>query len=281
MNALMETPAILEVPVDDGVIDVTVYGDSVESSVTILCLHGWTLDQRSFEFQRHLARPPFCLATFDRRGFGASPLEPNFTREVEDLHYISRALPGNVFVYGVSQGARLALRATALGRVAPAGLILQGGHLDGFTSEEQPAEIIPFDDYRAFLTSGNIDAFRQSWCRHPLVSAGFDGTTNVEPMSYVSHYRGMDLLAPDALPVSMDLREQVGALQIPVMTIVGTLETPSRKAHAAAIEELTGAQRLSVDGGGHLCHLSHPERVNPYLHAWCTEVSARVGDGVE
>ena len=281
MNALVETPAILEVPVDDGVIDVTVYGDSVESSVTILCLHGWTLDQRSFEFQRHLARSPFCLATFDRRGFGASPLAPNFTREVEDLHYISRALPGHVFVYGVSQGARLALRATALGRMAPAGLILQGGHLDGFIAEEQPAEMIPFDDYRASLASGDIDAFRQSWRRHPLVSAGFDETPGTDPMFYVSQYRGLDLLTPDALPAPMDLREQVDALRIPVMTIVGTLETPSRKAHAAAIEELTGAQRLSVDGGGHLCHLSHPERVNPYLHAWCSEVSARIGDGVE
>lgn len=279
MTALVETPTILEVSVDDGVIDVTVYGDSVEPSVTILCLHGWTLDQRSFEFQRHLASPPFCLATFDRRGFGASPLEPNFTREIEDLQYISRALPGHVILYGVSQGARLALRATALGRVAPAGLILQGGHLDGFTSEEQPAEVIPFDDYRISLASGDIDAFTESWCRHPLVSAGFDETT--EPMSYVSQYRGLDLLASDALPVPMDLREQIGALKIPVMTIVGALETPSRKAHAAAIEELTGAQRLSVDGGGHLCHLSHPERVNPYLQAWCSEVSARIGDGIE
>ena len=60
-----------------------------------------------------LRRAKWWVATFDRRGFGASPLEPDFARELDDLSKVTRALPGRVIVYGVSQGARLALRAAA------------------------------------------------------------------------------------------------------------------------------------------------------------------------
>ena len=79
----------------------------------------------------------------------------------------------------------------------------------------------------------------------------------------------------------MDLQHRVRELGIPIMTVVGSLETRARRAHAAEIERLTGAHRLIVEGGGHLCHLSHPDRVNAGVLDWCAGVSARAGDGVE
>jgi len=239
------TSGVIAVPVDGGSIQVTIHSGALMPAISLLCVHGWTLDQHSFDLQRVLAQSEMVVATFDRRGFGASPLEPDFARELDDLSKVTRALPGRVIVYGVSQGARLALRAAALGSIAPAGLILQGGHLDGYVCEELPEETIPFDHYRACFASGEVEAFQNHWGAHPLIAAGFGEAESKNLQGYFSHYRGLDLL------------------------------------HAAEIERLTGAHRLIVEGGGHLCHLSHPDRVNAGVLDWCAGVSARAGDGVE
>lgn len=266
---------------DGGVIPVTLHAETLAPVVTLLCLHGWTLDHSSFSAQQSLGRQGMAMATFDRRGFGANTLPPNFSQEVDDLSRITRALPGRVILYGVSQGARLALRAAALGAVAPDGLILQGGHLDGFVCEEPLGEAIPFDYYRACFGVQDVTAFQQHWRQHPLVAPGFDGSETTDPAAYFAKYRGIDLLTPNALPAQMDLREQVGQLNIPVMTIVGSLETHSRKTHACEIEQLTDARRLTVNGGGHLCHLSHWKTVNAGLLGWCSDLSARITDRIE
>ena len=277
----MTTSGVIAVPVDGGSIQVTIYSGALMPAISLLCVHGWTLDQHSFDLQRVLAQREMVVATFDRRGFGASPLEPDFARELDDLSKVTRALPGRVIVYGVSQGARLALRAAALGSIAPAGLILQGGHLDGYVCEELPEETIPFDHYRACFASGEVVAFQNHWGAHPLIAAGFGEAESKNLQGYFSHYRGLDLLTPNALPTPMDLQHRVRELGIPIMTVVGSLETRARRAHAAEIERLTGAHRLIVEGGGHLCHLSHPDRVNAGVLDWCAGVSARARDGVE
>jgi len=277
----MTTSGVIAVPVDGGTIEVTIHSGALIPATTLLCVHGWTLDQHSFDLQRALAQSEMAIATFDRRGFGANPLQPDFARELDDLSKITLALPGRIIVYGVSQGARLALRATALGKIVPAGLILQGGHLDGYVCEEQPEETIPFDHYRTCFASGDVEAFQRHWGAHKLISAGFGEAESRNLRGYFSHYRGLDLLTPNALPTPMDLQQRVGELGIPIMTIAGSLETGARQAHAAEIERLTGAHRLTVEGGGHLCHLSHPDQVNAGVLKWCAEVSARIGDGVE
>ena len=91
--------------------------------INLLCLHGWTLDSRSFNPQLALVSSQLQLVRYDRRGFGRNTLPPCFQTELDDLPAIMRSLSGSVVLWGVSQGARLALRywvaATAAVRGSP------------------------------------------------------------------------------------------------------------------------------------------------------------------
>lgn len=242
---------------------------SIPAQVTVICVHGWTLDHRSFVAQRALADRGVRLVRYDRRGFGHSALAPNFQRELDDLDFLVSHFDTPVVLYGVSQGARLALRYAVLGKQPLAGLILQGGHVDGLAVDESPGEAIPFDTYRSWLAQGDLARFRQHWMQHPLVCKGMGTLTSQEILSLIDTYRGADLLIDDALPVSMDLRPEIDGLTLPILTVVGSLETASRKAHARAIQSLTGAEELTVPGGGHLCNVSHSQQVNDGISAWC------------
>ena len=238
------------------------------AQVTVICVHGWTLDHRSFEEQRALADQGIRIVRYDRRGFGHSAVTPNFQRELEDLDALVSHFDTPVILYGVSQGARLALRYAVLGEQPLAGLVLQGGHVDGLAVEESAGEGIPFETYREWLAQGDLDRFRKHWIQHPLVYKGMGRLTSQEVLSLIDTYDGADLLTDNALPISIDIRKEIAALTLPILTVVGSLETASRKTHARAIQSLTGAQELSVPDGGHLCHISHGQLVNDGICAW-------------
>jgi len=241
---------------------------SFSTRLTLICLHGWTLDYRSFSAQRTLANHGVRLVRFDRRGFGGSKVAPDFQCELQDLDALISLCDTPVILYGVSQGARLALRYAVLGGYPLAGLILQGGHVDGLVVDDTPHEAIPFETYRQWLKQGEIDRFRQHWSQHPLVNAGMDKKTSKDVLSLIERYDGADLLTRGALPTAIDIRADLALLSLPILTVVGSLEVASRKLHAQAIQSLTGAHALNIAGGGHLCHVSHAQQVNEGIKAW-------------
>jgi pimeloyl-ACP methyl ester carboxylesterase len=244
------------------------------ATCTLLCVHGWTLDHRSFAAQQPLAAFGIAVASYDRRGFGCSALAPDFSREVEDLLAVVESLPSPVVLYGVSQGARLVLRFLANHADRVVGAAVQGGHLDGFAVEEAPWEAIPFADYQSWLSAGNLEAFRAHWLQHPLMSRGASEVQMEQLLTAIDAYKGSDLLTPGALPNPMDIREAISAISLPLLTVTGTLETQSRIAHADEIDRLAGGRRLTVEGGGHLCNFTHAESFNRGLLAWLRSVCA-------
>lgn len=237
-------------------------------AVTVVCLHGWTLDHHSFSGQRLLVNAGVRLVRFDRRGFGRSGLAPNLESELDDLACLLDYLDTPVVLYGVSQGARLALRYAASQKHALAGLILQGGHVDGLSVVESPGEAIPFEMYRQWIARGDIERFREHWLQHPLVSTGMAQVPQNELMAWIKYYDGADLLAECSRPDHRDIRPLLSMLNLPVLTVVGSLETASRKAHAQALQTLLHAETAVISGGGHLCQLSHPEVVNHAISRW-------------
>ncbi len=96
---------LITVDLGDGKRDVFVtQSQSIPVQVTVICLHGWTLDHRSFVKQRALADRGVRLVRYDRRGFGHSGVAPNFQRELEDLDALVSYFDTPVVLYGVSQG---------------------------------------------------------------------------------------------------------------------------------------------------------------------------------
>ena len=270
---MLTSQQILTVAVRGGTLTVDMFGVGGEERPVLLCLHGWTLDKHSFGFQRELLEYNVTLATFDRRGFGDSPLVPNFSREVADLRAVISAIGRPVVLYGVSQGARLALRFALDGCEGLRGLILQGGHIDGLQVAEDPEEAIPFDRYRQWLSGGELQQFRADWLAHPLMHRGCESVPPEVMARLVESYRGADLLSENALPRPMDVGAELDMLQVPLLVVTGEHEVSSRWQHTEVLAGLANAQSVVIEGGGHLCNVSHPGAVNRAIGGWLATLS--------
>lgn len=242
--------------------------DAPNAVATLLCLHGWTLDARSFEWQRELVDAGVSVVSFDRRGFGNSQLAPDFTEELNDLNAIVACLGCPVLLYGVSQGARLALRAVVKFPSIVAGAVVQGGHVDGARVEEPEAEAIPFGRYRDWLAEGELSLFREDWLNHPLMARGVPMALRADMARLIDRYRGRDLLTPGALPVPMDIRDALALSTKPILVVIGAEESASRRAHGELLGSCKMADVMAVPEGGHLCNVTHPDIVNRGISRW-------------
>lgn len=234
------------------------------SRATLLCVHGWSLDHRSFAKQRALSSAGVSLATFDRRGFGRNALSPGLDRELEDLDAILSALQGPVIGFGVSQGARLLLRYAATRPDRLAGLVLQGGLVDGLAVDENE---LPIAHYARLLRAGQRTTFAQEWLSHPLMSAGVPEEQQQEVASLIAEYHGRDVLAERTDPEVLDVAAATAGLSLPMAVVDAEHETPLRRQHAAFLIEERGAARLAMPGG-HLCHFTHARIFNERLLEW-------------
>ena len=270
---MLSSQQILTVTVRDGTLTVDMFGVGDKERPVLLCLHGWTLDKHSFGFQRDLLEFDVTLATFDRRGFGDSRLSPNFSREVADLRAVISAIGRPVVLYGVSQGARLALRFALNGCEGLRGLVLQGGHIDGLQVAEDPKEAIPFDRYRHWLSAGELQRFRADWLAHPLMRRGCESVPPEVMSRLVESYRGADLLSENALPSPMDVGAKLETLGVPLLVVPGEHEVSSRWRHTEVLAGLANAQSVVIEGGGHLCNVSHPGAVNRAIGGWLATLS--------
>ncbi len=242
--------------------------ESEDAWITLLCLHGWTLDYHSFSSQCDLASEGIRVARFDRRGFGASGLTPEFEREVEDVLALIDHLTGPVALYGVSQGARLGLRCATAGHDRLVGLVTQGGHVDGLVVEETDGEAIPFHRYADWFRAGDISAFQHHWLKHPLNAYDVENLSLKKRVALIAAYDGQDLLLPGALPHTLDIREALAHCGVPILAIIGEWETLSRKSHAKQLARMAEASIITINGGGHLCNVSQPEAVNLAILRW-------------
>ena len=233
----------------------------------LLMLHGWTLDHRAFapqtaELSRHLT----TIAP-DRRGFGRSTAPPGLVAEIDDIDRILDALGlDDVHLLGMSQGARVALRYAALRPPRLRSLIVQGAVVDGLTAEADDPERIPLTRYIALAEAGRLDALREAWLAHPMMSlAGVDANAAALVHDIVAGYQGRDLVGggEGRYDVAVDVPERLRSFDAPALIITGAAETATRRAHAAALETLLpAATRIEFDDAGHLCNLSSPDTYN-------------------
>jgi pimeloyl-ACP methyl ester carboxylesterase len=238
------------------------------SGPTVLTLHGWTLDHRSFDAQLPLARD-YRLARFDRRGFGDSAAAPDLGAEIGDIDAVIDALEAEtVHLLGVSQGARLALRYAVARPGRLRSLIVQGVVLDGYTPEVDDDAPIPLAHYAGLVSNGDVDSMRREWLAHPMMSRDpLTPAQKRELEAMVARYSGRDLLpAPgraDQVPATLDALRGVA---VPTLIITGEFEGAARKAHANQLcRTLPDAREVVLEGCGHLSNISRPHAYNELL----------------
>jgi len=257
-----------QLSVEDGALTLLIDEPVSPARATVICLHGWTLDSRSFEAQRGLAEQGIRWVRFDRRGFGANDLSPDFDQELSDLSAVIDVFEGGIYLYGVSQGGRLALRYMVENGGRLAGAILQGSHVEGLPVEEQPGDGIPLDEYTQLIASGQIAAFRETWLNHPLVSGGATPEQRDGMAVLIDRYTGQDLLVPNSRGSSVPVWLELSMWVKPLLVMSGSAEVASRREHASVLRTLPTCKEVIIEGGGHLCNVTHAEAVNNALLEW-------------
>lgn len=235
---------------------------------TLLMLHGWTLDHRSFEAQAPLAET-FRLASFDRRGFGESAAPPDLGTELGDVDAVIDVLGGEpVHLLGVSQGARLALRYAALNPPRVKSLIVQGVIVDNHTPAIEDDAPIPLEHYRALIEDGRIATMRREWLAHPMMSSDpIDASDRARLEQMLDGYTGRDLSGPGAS--AMPELPPLSKLEPPTLVITGERESAARKAHAAYLRDTAPhAREVVLPACGHLSNLGRPDVYNALVRSF-------------
>ena len=232
-----------------------------------MLLHGWPLDHRAFEPQiRELASALKTIAP-DRRGFGASTAPPDLAKEVDDIDRVINALGlDTVHLLGMSQGARVALRYAALRPERLRSLIVQGAIVDGLPEAPEDGASIPLAEYAALARAGELEALREAWLDHPMMSLDGVAPSPAETVrAMVDGYDGRDLVAKtDArYAFDTDVPKALAAFERPALVLAGANETATRHAHAAFLfETIADARLVEFPHSGHLCNLSEPGAYN-------------------
>jgi pimeloyl-ACP methyl ester carboxylesterase len=246
------------------------------SGETLLLVHGWTLDRRSFDAQAPLAKQ-FELVTFDRRGCGESTAAPNLAAEPADIDRIIEHLGGEpVHLLGVSQGARVALRFAVQHPGKLRSLILQGAVIDGYDPGLADEAEIPLVEYRELALLDRLDELRRRWLAHPLMSSEtLTPEQSATLVDMVSRYNASDLLGPaPAAGTVPDLLGALAGLELPVLLITGARETAARRANAQKLlETLPDCREVLLEDCGHLSNFSRPAAYNHVVQEFIRAVS--------
>ncbi len=230
----------------------------------LVLLHGWTLDHRLWAPQMAaFARERLVLAP-DRRGFGASSAPPDLAREADDLvaifdHFaVQRAI-----VVGMSQAGRVAIDFALRFPDRVCGLVLQGAPASGVTPGPDEDETIPIVEYAALARAGRLDEMKRRWRLHPLMHTTAPEAAQIAD-TMLEAYAGRDLGATSYLRDSEP--RDLAQIKAPALVITGALDTPWRRRAGDALARALGdAQRLEIQGSGHLCNLDQAEAFNHAL----------------
>lgn len=240
---------------------------SASPRATLVCLHGWSLDHRSFERQIPLTQHGVDVVSFDRRGFGENKLTPCPDMDLSDVHHIVLSTETLVILYGVSQGARLALRYAQAYERHLSGLVFQGGLADSCAFDPASEDEPPLAMYQSMAEQKRLQELRDHWIEHPLMSRGMSHVDKNVIRQQLDSYSAADLLTPVSSSIFPSKKARRERLQLPMLVAVAEQDSRQRKFHAESLIKESNATALRSQGG-HLFNFSHPEDFNEGFLIW-------------
>jgi len=266
-----------DVPIDGGTLPVMDRG----SGAPLVLLHGWSLDHRIWDFQIEDFSKDFRVLAPDRRGFGANRTRPDLSKEVSDLDaLLDHYGYSSIYLLGMSQGGRIALRYAAARPSRVRALILHGAPLDGFQPPAHVEEAVPFSDYRRLAQSDQMDALRAAWRQHKLMDLP-PGRTELEARitEILASYRGDDLRTPYATQAAPNLAARLFEIAVSTLIVIGAEDTRWLHLVAHALEYgLPHSRKETIKGGGHLVNMISPRAYNASVRNFLFAQSDRQGD---
>ncbi|MSM41166.1 MAG: alpha/beta fold hydrolase [Geobacter sp.] len=252
----------------------------------LVFIHGWSMSGRAWRFQAE----PFAAAGYrvivpDLRGHGQSTApggQVTLQGCGDDLATLFSELGlSGVVLIGWSLGALVSLAAFPRLRSSLEGMALVGGTPRFTATEGYPHGVAPTEPkgmgirlrrdfqktmgefFRGMFASGELSRQQENRIAREIVMRGRQPDPDVA-------------LSTLAILASADLRAGLGAIDLPVMLLHGSLDTVCPVAAARYMaEQIPGAGLELMDGCGHAPFMSHPEEFNRRLGGFLERVHGR------
>ncbi len=234
----------------------------------VLLAHGFGGSARNFGPQMRALRARYRVVRYDARGHARSeaPADPQaYTPAafVDDMRRVLDQVGAETAVVGgLSMGAGIALRfaLAAPGRVR--GLLLcafpaGADDPDGFAGKAlRFAERIERD---------GLEAAGEDYVWGPGTKLDRNAVTFVR-QGFLEHpAHGLELALRGVIaaqPPVAAMREALATLRAPTLVVVGSDDSPSRRASEGLVEAVPNARLVIVPGAGHVVNLQKPDEVS-------------------
>ena len=127
-----------------------------------------------------------------------------------------------------------------------------------------------------------MDSVRRAWAAHPINRTP-DGRPDLRARlaQILNEYTGADVLKATpagTTPERAAAIYRLHQLRVPTLVLVGDSDLPFFQIAADVLAfEIPGAQKVSVNGGGHIVNMIEPERYNAEVTRFLEEVERRAG----
>jgi pimeloyl-ACP methyl ester carboxylesterase len=207
-----------------------------------------------------LLAPDFEVYIYDRRGRGDSTDTKPYSidREIEDIEALINEAGGSAYVYGISSGGVLALRAAArlpsIARLA----VYEAPLIKDFIADERAP--VP-DDYTERMVQLAKEDRRDDMIDHFMINGVGMPPEQVAPMHDMPMWHGMKAIAPtlayDATIMgdfreAGEIAEALRAIKVPTLVMSGGASPAAmQKAAQAITDDIPGAQHRTLEGQTH------------------------------
>jgi 3-oxoadipate enol-lactonase len=256
---------VLAVPVPGGRLHAVADGDGPP----ILLVHAGIVDLRSWDsLVPYLVAAGYRAVRYDTRGYGQSTTEDVEFSNRADLRAVLDAfgIDKAAFV-GNSRGAIIALDAILESPGRAVAFIWVGGGIGGYEAESTPEEQAIFERAEAIEATNDPETLAD-------LEAGLWVDGILQPPGRAPSWireavREMDLplLQPDRvagrpIPLDPEANGRLGDIAVPVLAVVGALDTTDTRNAAIRLEAaVPGARRVVIPDVAHMIGMEAPERL--------------------
>lgn len=236
----------------------------------VILVHSAIVDLRSWDaLVPYLAGAGYRVLRYDVRGYGRSTTEDvEFSNRADLIAVLDARGIQRCAVVGNSRGAMIALDTVLEHPDRFVGFVWVGGGIGGFDSgEPTPDELALFNEADELQAKGDLDALADLEVR--IWVDGVGQPADRVPASIRDAVRNMDrpLLEPGRVtgkPIPLDppANDRLGELRLPILVVVGALDTSGTQASARRLVEATGRARLvTLRNVAHMVGMEAPERL--------------------
>jgi 3-oxoadipate enol-lactonase len=249
--------------------------DVVGDGPPVVLIHSDVADSRLWDAQVEALAPSHRVVTYDRPGFGRTPLSPGPFCQVADLRgLLNRLELERVSLVGCSGGGNVALdfALTRPERVDRLVLVAPGLHGWDWSAELEVADEEETRLFEAGDDEAAADAQVRLWAdgqRSPdEVEAAVREYTRQAVLQSYRHYRAALEHGEPGPPERLDppALERLGDVRAPTLVVVGAADVPDLHGIADRLaDKIQRARKEVVAGAAHMLPRERPDELNRLL----------------